>query len=95
MDLPMFNIVINANEDWMPLFDSHFELMYIDKLTNISRFEYDQLKKTIKNWIEVCVYNTKTFEIARDIHDTYDQYEIKLKFPKYTMSTCLAVFRLI
>lgn len=91
MDLPLFNIAIKINENWKELFDSKFELVYSH--LNWNRHEYIQFKSIIENWVNTCVYNTTHYEKPRDQNDTYDQYEIKLKFPKYTVSGCLAIFR--
>lgn len=96
MDLPLFNIVIKANENWQELFDARFELMYNEKIFSSlvrSDSEYILLKKLAGDWVRVCVYNTTHFEIARDAMDTYDQYEVKFKFPKYTFNACLAIYR--
>lgn len=92
MDLPLFNIVIKANENWKELFDARFELMYSEKNFN-SDSEYSLLKKLVGDWVRVCVYNTTHFETARDATDTYDEYEVKFKFPKYKFNACLAIYR--
>jgi hypothetical protein len=94
MDLPLFNLTIKANDNnnnWRQLFFAKFESLYEN--VTIPQNEYTQLQRFLIDWVEMCVFNTKTYENARDDKDHYDEYQIRMKFPKYVLVANVTIYR--
>lgn len=91
MDLPFFNFVINVDDKWTELFHARFHLIlgdYIEKKV-VTKEEYSQLNNLVFNWVDVCIYNTHTFEnIEKGL---YEEYQLKLKFPRYVLNANLTI----
>lgn len=93
MDLSFFNFVINIDDKWTELFQSRFHLIFGECIEKnfLTKEEYSQLNNFLFNWIDVCIYNTHTFEhIDKGL---YEEYQLKFKFPRYVLNANLTIIK--